>query len=98
MNKHRRNWSVSEKIEALQVLKKEGISKASRQLEISVTTLYKWQRQFESSGESGLSEKQHSKRNLELEKLKKENRELKFLVAEKELTIRVLNELVKKNP
>lgn len=98
MNKHRRTWSVSEKLEAVQLLKKEGISKASRQLEISVTTLYKWQSQFERNGENGLSQKQNGKRDLELDKLKKENRELKLLVAEKELTIRVLNELVKKNP
>jgi transposase-like protein len=97
MNKHRRTWSITEKLEALQLLKKDGVGKASRQLEISSTTLYKWQAQFESKGEMGLSEKQENKRNIELENLKKENRELKFLVAEKELSIRVLNELLKKN-
>ena len=97
MSKHRRTWSITEKLEALQLLKKDGIGKASRQLEISSTTLYKWQSQFESKGEIGLSEKQENKRNIELENLKKENRELKFLVAEKELSIRVLNELLKKN-
>jgi transposase-like protein len=98
MSNHRRTWSVSQKLEALQMIKNDGITKTSRQLEISSTTLYKWQTQFEDNGENGLSQKQTATRNLELEKLKKENRELKFLVAEKELTIRVLNELVKKNP
>lgn len=32
MSKHRRTWSLAEKLEALQLLKKEGIGKASRQL------------------------------------------------------------------
>jgi hypothetical protein len=39
-----------------------------------------------------------SDKNPEIEKLKKENHELKMLVAEKELIIRVQNELLKKSP
>ena len=38
-----------------------------------------------------------SDKNSELEKLKKENHQLKMLVAEKELVIRVQNELLKKS-
>ena len=34
----------------------------------------------------------------DLERLKRENRELKMLVAEKELVIRVQSELLKKSP
>ena len=39
-----------------------------------------------------------SDKNPELERIKKENHELKMLVAEKELIIRVQNELLKKSP
>lgn len=96
MKKHRRTWSLAEKLEALQLLKKEGIGKTSRQLEVSSTTLYKWQALSEQQGEQGLIEKAASGKNPELERLQRENRELKMLVAEKELTIRVQSELLKK--
>ena len=96
MSKHRRTWSLAEKLEALQLLKKEGIGKASRQLEISSTTLYKWQALLEHQGEQGLSKQLASGKNPELERLQRENHELKMLVAEKELTIRVQSELLKK--
>ena len=96
MSKHRRTWSLAEKLEALQLLKKEGIGKASRQLEISSTTLYKWKTLFEEHGDKGLNQKPIADKNPELEHLQRENRELKMLVAEKELTIRVQSELLKK--
>lgn len=98
MSNHRRIWSLSEKLEAVQLMKREGIGKASRQLEVSSTTLYKWERHFDKNGEQGLMSKTVLGKNPELEKLKKENHELKMLVAEKELTIRVQNELLKKSP
>ena len=97
MNNHRLNWNLTEKLEAVQLMKREGIGKASRQLEISSTTLYKWERHFDKHGEQGLMPKVISDKNPELERIKKENHELKMLVAEKELIIRVQNELLKKS-
>jgi len=38
MSKHRRTWSLAEKLEALQLLKKQGIHKATPQHKISTTT------------------------------------------------------------
>ena len=98
MSNHRRNWSLSEKLEAVQLMKREGVGKASRQLEISSTTLYKWELHFDKDGEQGLMAKVVTDKNPELERIKKENHELKMLVAEKELIIRVQNELLKKSP
>jgi transposase-like protein len=98
MNKHQRTWSLAEKLEAVRLLKTEGVSKASRQTGISSTTLYKWEGQFDQQGEQGLVKKQSSKPDPELDRLKKENHALKMLVAEKELVIRVQNELLKKSP
>ncbi len=98
MSKHRLNWSHSEKLEALKLMKELGVVKASRQLNISCTTLYKWQSHFESNGEQGLIKKPISDKHPEVEKLKKENHQLKMIVAEKELIIRVQNELLKKSP
>lgn len=97
MNKHRRRWSLTEKLEAVQLMKRDGVGKASRQLEISSTTLYKWEQNFDKHGEQGLMLKPVLGKNPEFEKLKKENHELKMLVAEKELVIRVQNEFLKKS-
>lgn len=79
-------------------MKKEGVGQASRQLGVSTTTLYKWRESFEAQGEQGLTRKQGQHKDPELERLKRENRELKMLVAEKELVIRVQSELLKKSP
>lgn len=79
-------------------MKNEGIGQASRQLGVSTTTLYKWRDSFEKQGEQGLTRKQGQHKDPELERLKRENRELKMLVAEKELVIRVQIELLKKSP
>lgn len=98
MNKHRLNWHLSEKLEALKLMKDLGVGKASRQLNISCTTLYKWQAHLESNGGQGLIQKTGSDKNPAVEKLKKENHQLKMIVAEKELIIRVQNELLKKSP
>lgn len=98
MSNHRRNWSITEKLEPVQLMKKDGVGKASRQLDISSTTLYNWERYFDKHGEQGLMSKPISDKNPELEKIKKENHELKMLVAEKELIIRIQNELLKKSP
>ena len=98
MNKHQRTWSLAEKLEAIRLLKTEGVSKASRQTGVSSTTLYKWESRFNQQGEQGLIQKQGSPKDSELEKLKRENQALKMLVAEKELVIRVQNELLKKSP
>jgi transposase-like protein len=97
MSNHRRNWTTTEKLEAIQILKKDGVIKASRQLSISVTTLYKWQNVYESLGEEGLSGKISQNKDTDLEKYRRENQELKLIVAEKELVIRMLNELIKKS-
>ncbi len=97
MSKHRLNWSLSEKLAALKLMKELGVVKASRKLNISCTTLYKWQAHFASDGEQGLIQKPALDKNPEFEKLKKENHQLKMIVAEKELIIRVQNELLKKS-
>jgi transposase-like protein len=98
MEKHQRTWSLAEKLEAVRLLKTEGVSKASRQTGVSSTTLYKWESRFDQHGEQGLTQHQNHQKDPELEKLRRENQALKMLVAEKELVIRVQSELLKKSP
>jgi transposase-like protein len=65
MSNHRRTWSLAEKLEALELLKKEGIGKAGRQLEISSTNLYKWKILFEEHGDQGLNQEPITDKNPE---------------------------------
>ena len=90
MEKPQRTWSLAEKLEAVRLLKTQGVSKASRQTGVSSTTLYKWEGLFD--------QHQNHQKDAELEKLKRENHALKMLVAEKELVIHVQSELLKKSP
>jgi len=73
MNKHQRTWSLAQKLEALQLLKKERVGQASRPLGVSTTTLYKWRDSFEEQGEQGLTRKQGQHKDPEFERLKREN-------------------------
>jgi transposase len=96
-NNHRKRWNLEEKLEILASYKREGVVKTSRQFGVSNTMIYKWQKLIETGGEDSLEGKKEVEKDLTFGKLERENRELKSIVAEKELHIRILEEVVKKN-
>ena len=59
-DKHQRTLSLSDKLEALQLLKKEGVGQASRQIGVNTTTFYKWRDSFKEQGEHGFFRRQDS--------------------------------------
>lgn len=98
MGKHRRIWSLSEKLEVLNYEKIHGSTRTSREFDISVTSILKWKKAFEKNGESGLTGKQKTaSESKELKAMARENARLKKLVAEKELTIMIQKEMLKKS-
>jgi putative transposase len=97
MNKSRKKWSTQEKLEVLINSQKEGVTRTSRQYGISTTMIYNWQRKYEEEGESGLMSKKSQKDDMEKNRLLRENRELKAMVAEKEMQLRIQDALIKKN-
>jgi hypothetical protein len=92
MGNHRRNWSSEEKLAAVQTLKSKGVSVSSREYSISSTT-----RQYDQHGIEGLKSANKQKGDLKASHLEKENRELKLMIAEKELELRITKALLKKN-
>jgi putative transposase len=96
-NNHRKRWSFEEKLEILSSYQKEGVVKTSRQYGVSGTMIYRWQRSFESGGEDGLKGTKQVEKDLLLSKLERENRELKLIIAEKELALKIQEEVIKKN-
>lgn len=96
-SKSRRRWSLTEKLEILSSSQKEGVIRASRQYGVSTTMIYKWQKAFADQGEEGLTSQKQKEKEIEYHRLLRENNELKSLVAEKELQIRIQTEIIKKN-
>lgn len=96
MGKRRKTWSLEEKKEVLKYCEQYGITKAAREYNVSTPSICKWRRLFEAQGEGGLINETVCDRELEFKRLLKENRELKALVAEKELALRIKDSLLKK--
>lgn len=100
MSKHRKHWTKAEKLEIINYYKQHGVAKTKREFGVSSTSIYNWEGLFEEHGEGGLNGKKgpakdgHSE---ELKQLRRENDALKKIVAEKELALRIKNELLKKS-
>ena len=99
MSKHRKSWKVREKIEILNYSEEKGVAQASREYEVSPGTIYKWKEKFALYGELGLSRKKPGLllNETEFKRLKRENEQLKLLLAEKELENRIQREMLKKS-
>lgn len=101
MKKHRKRWSTSEKMEILNHYKLWGPLKTSREFGVSMRTIYTWKEKYKEGGEESefIKEKeaQAVKALEEVRRLQRENEQLKKIVAEKELHIRIQEELLKKS-
>lgn len=98
MSNHRKTWKVKEKLEILHHVSQYGPSKTSREYGVSQATIYRWRQQYELDGEPGLSGvSRQTSESEELRRLKRENAQLKHIVAEKELQLRIQSEMLKKS-
>lgn len=100
MSKHRKHWTNAEKLEIINYYQQHGVVKTKREFGVSSTSIYNWEALLDEHGEGGLSGKKRSKQNdqsEELKQLRRENDALKKIVAEKELALRIKNELLKKS-
>lgn len=95
MKKHRRTWSLSEKMEILEYCNRNGVTKATREFDVAQSIIYRWKAKYDRDGEAGLKGVTKTETD-ELRKLRRENDELKKIVAEKELRLRIQAEMLKK--
>lgn len=93
--KYKKRKSTQEKLAIIEEGNKHGWVETARKHNISHPTLLTWRDRFESGGETALSGKLDVNSKA-LKKLMRENQKLKELVAEKELEIRMKDELLKK--
>lgn len=99
MKKHRKRWSTSEKLAIINHFKTWGATKTAREFGVSAGSIYNWNEAYEKHGEAGLvlGKSKEPTESDELRALKRENDQLKKLVAEKELRLRVQEEMLKKS-
>lgn len=100
MSKHRKRWTSQKKLEIVNYYKQNGLTKTKREFEVSSTSIYNWEELYDEYGPAGLSGKKagnESAQNEEIKRLRRENDALKKIVAEKELILRIKNELLKKS-
>lgn len=93
----RKIWSKSEKLAVLDYSEKHGVLAASRKFGVSSTAIYKWKDKLNEKGVSSLEPQKQPAKSAEQIRLERENRELKAIVAEKELQIRIQAEMLKKS-
>jgi len=94
--KQKRTFTKEEKLAILKEAGEQGVKVTLDKHGIYPATYYSWRNKFKEMGDVGLDHgmnKHHLKRIRELEK---ENQKLKELVAEKELTVRMHEEVKKK--
>ncbi len=99
MGRHRKTWTVEQKLEILEKYREKGAVKTSREYDVGVSSIYKWRDAYELKGEAGLlkgSKSPVTEKDLAFQKLQRENESLKLIIAEKELALRIKDELLKK--
>ena len=88
--------SVEQKQRILEESKTLGLVETARKHGLSYQTLKNWQDSYAVSGAEGLKPGGSSQLSPEIKRLLLENQRLKELVADKELELKIKNELLKK--
>lgn len=88
--------SKEEKERILLDAERLGVVASCRKHGISVSVYYAWLEKYKTSGLAGLDPKQGRGEKKEMERLRKELQIAKELIAEKELQIKLQEELLKK--
>lgn len=98
MGKHQKSWSQEEKLTIVKFYKEHGAAIASKEFNVSSANIYNWVSLFEKGGSSSLSGAQRSDKDKEILLLRREIQAYKEIIAEKELSLRIKDALLKKTP
>jgi|JI10StandDraft_1071094.scaffolds.fasta_scaffold168625_2 transposase-like protein len=93
--KKKRIWTAEQKLAILKEAEEHGITATIRKHQIYGNTIYEWRQKYSTSGREGLKTP-YVRTSPDVKKLEAEIRMLKEIVAEKELAIRIKDELLKK--
>lgn len=85
-------YTTEDQLKIIKEASEQGVTKTLAKYDVYPATYYSWRRKLKEQGEDAFSQGVTAKQLKELRQLEKENRQLKELVAEKELLIRALKE------
>ncbi len=89
--------TAQEKERIILDIQRLGVAVGCRKHNLAKTLYYDWINRYNASGLAGLEDRRHGSTNeATVQRLEKENRMLKELLAEKELESRMKDELLKK--
>ncbi len=92
----RRHWTADEKLSILSEAEKEGLTATIRKHGIYSNTFYQWKEKYDVGGKQALGSN-HYRADPEVKRLQQENQQLKEMLAERELALRIKEELLKKS-
>jgi len=93
----RKRFTVEQKLAAIKDYESGvRVAEICRKHNINPNTFYKWKSKYEESGVDGLAPKVVSSITSKESELRRENEELKKLLGEKELAIKIYKDLLKK--
>ena len=95
MNK-KRTFKKSEKLSILKEASEQGVRPTLEKHGIYPATYYSWRKKFKEMGDIGLDHGMNQSHIKRIRELEKENQQLKELVAEKELVVRMHEEIKKR--
>lgn len=98
MGKHQKSWSQDEKLTIVEYYKEHGAAKTSKEFNVSSANIYNWVSHFEKGGSSSLSGTNSTDKDKEILRLQREIQAYKEIIAEKELSLRIKDALLKKSP
>ena len=91
-----RKWTAEEKERIILDIKRLGVVAGCRKHQISSTLYYDWLDKYAAHGLDGLRTKRNIDTDRKLKRMEKENLLLKEIIAEKELTIKMQEQIIKK--
>lgn len=94
----KRKFTTEQKLAILKEAATHGVKVTLDKHDVYPATYYNWKKQLAEQGEEHFGKRVRSQQVRQLQQLEKENRQLKELVAEKELLIRALKEARVKKP
>ncbi len=94
MGKHRKSWSLEEKAKIVKYYQESGTVKTCKEFNVSSASVYRWVEELSGSVTSKISSVQEKDR--EIHRLQRELQSYKEIIAEKELSHRIKDALLKK--
>lgn len=92
----KKKYTNAEKISIVKEGAKKGVKATLEKYGLYPATYYYWKKKYDTMGDAGMDHGMTKERLQEIQRLQKENAMLKQIIADKELEVRLQQDLIKK--